>query len=610
MNQNLSFKLEQLPDSPGIYIMKSQGDIIYIGKAISLKNRVRQYFHPSRSHGPKVEAMVRHIDDFDILLCDGELEALILECNLIKEHRPFYNILLKDDKHYPYIRLDLSAPYPAIQLVRRIEKDGARYFGPYIGATAVREVMDIVRALFPIRSCERDITKKAKRPCLHYQMGRCKAPCMGYITPEEYADLVKQVVAFLNGQKDDILKALNRQMADASAQLQFERAGMLRDQIHAVQEVMQKQKALLVSGDDMDVLSIVSDGVDAVVVALFLRDGKLTGSEQFIMQRVGEEEEEIAEAAAMFLLQYYDSVPVIPPTIIINIAPNDKDTIAQLLSDKRQRKVTLSVPERGEKRKLALMAQKNAMDAAQKRKMHLIRQEDKAVKAAQELADALGLAKIGRIEAFDISNTQGAQSVASMVVFIDGKPAPSQYRHFRIRGVQGPNDFESMREVLTRRLKRYLKESGEGQTQGFAHLPDVILIDGGPQQLAFALNAADEVGVSVPMFGLAKRFEEIYLPDQQEPIFLPRTSEALRLIQRLRDEAHRFAITHHRSLRQKRSVHSQLEDIPGIGPGRRRALLTYFANMQAIRDASMEELLQAPGMTRPSAEAVYSALHT
>ncbi len=619
MNPTLEFKISQLPESPGIYQMKKAGEIIYVGKAVNLKNRVRQYFHYSKDHTPKVEAMVANIEDFDIILCDNELEALILECNLIKKYRPYYNILLKDDKQYPYIRIDMKQEYPKVELVRRMEKDGAKYFGPYIGATVVRDVLEVLHNSFPLRICSHEFSfgkgvGGRHRPCLRHQMGLCLAPCTGNVLPGQYSQMLDEIILFLSGKHDDVVENTKKKMMEASAKMEYEQAAMYRDRIIAMEQVLQKQKALAVKGGDSDVLSVATDGVDAVIAVLYMRDGKILGSDQFIMQRAEAQESESME---MFLLQYYDRADYIPGEIIISDPLEDAEVVEKLLSEKKGTKVHITVPQRGEKKRMAEMARKNALDIASKRKEQFVRQKARTVGACKELADALGLDFTPRrIEGFDISNTQGTNSVASMVVAIDGQPARNQYRHYRIKTVVGANDFASMAEVIGRRFTRGERERLEAlekgvKPDGFADLPDLVLIDGGPEQLRFAQEAIHAVPMEQypAMFGLAKRLEEIYLPGRDDPIRLDEHSEALRLIQRVRDEAHRFAITHHRGLRGKRSVASRLEEVPGIGATRRRALLTHFDNLELMKAATLDDLKAVPGMNTPSAEAVYAFFH-
>ncbi len=611
MTDELRLKIENLPDSPGCYLMKRQGEIIYVGKAVNLKNRVRSYFQNSRGHTLKVAAMVEKIDDFDIMLCSTNLEALILECNLIKRHKPYYNILLKDDKHYPYVRVDMQKPFPRLEVARRIEKDGAKYFGPYIGATVVRQVMDAVQNIFPLRSCTLDLPLKSpRRPCVQYEIGRCLAPCANKCTREEYSAMMEQVLAFLGGRYQDVVKSMREEMEKAAGELRFERAANLRDKIADVELLMERQRAIQVSGADQDVLAIAQDGLDAMVQVLYVRGGRMIGGDSFVLPQAGGDDK--GEALAAFLTQYYEDGNLIPRQVLCQELPESREELEAWLREAKGGAVTLLTPKRGEKHDLIMLAEKNALDALEKRNARSAIREERTTGAMAALGEALGLKEAPRrMEGYDISNTQGALSVASMVVFINGEPAKKEYRHFRIKTVEGPNDFASMNEVVGRRFSHGLTEQKERQEAGlpmeggrFSDFPDLVLIDGGPEQLAFALRAMREAGANVPMFGLAKRLEEIYLPDREYPILLDKHSPALHLIQRIRDEAHRFAITHHRNLRGKENVHSQMEDIPGIGPQRRKALLKHFHSLQAVKKASFTELLQVPGMTKPAAEAV------
>lgn len=616
MTEELSLKLRSLPDSPGCYLMKSHGKIIYVGKAKNLKNRVSQYFHNSRDHTPKVRAMVEKVDDFDIVLVDSELEALILECNLIKWHRPWYNILLKDDKHYPYIRVDSRADYPTVDLVRKPEKDGARYFGPFFSATVVRELLDVVRLVFPIRTCRRAICpEKPTRPCVQYEIGQCVGPCTGGVTPEAYRELIGRVLRFLEGDEKPILRELNERMRAAAAQMQYEKAGVYRDRIAAVEQVMQKQKAIVAGGGDQDVIVTLRQQEDALVQMLLVRGGKMIGSELHVIERAGDEEEQ--QILLSFMLQYYGEDHMPAREILLGQEVAERETLASLLSEKCGRRVTIALPQRGEKRQLADMAMKNARDAALKRERRLANAYSRTMGALKELQEALQIENLPlRIEGYDISNTQGAQSVGSMVVMKGGVSSPKDYRIFRIRTVEGPNDFASMREVLTRRLTHGLREREERLSQGllpeggkFSELPDLILIDGGRGQLNAAREAMLGCGLSIPMFGLAKRVEEIVLPDEETSLFLDRHSPALHLIERLRDEAHRFAITHHRSLRSSAALSSRLDAIPGVGPVRKRALLTHFSSMEALLAADERALCQVEGISEKTAALVYRALH-
>lgn len=610
--ENLELKIAKLPESPGCYLMRdAEGTIIYVGKAVNLKNRVRSYFRDTY-HTPKVAAMISHIADFDVLLCETNLEALCLECNLIKHHRPYYNILLKDDKHYPYLRVDLREPFPRLTLARRMEKDGAKYFGPYIGATAVKQVIDAVRGVFPLRTCKLTLPLKSpRRPCINYDIGRCMAPCAEKCTEEAYWDMMNGVLAFLSGDYKQVVDGLKADMMKAAEKMQYERAALLRDKIRDVEGLMERQIAIRTEQAEQDIIALAQDGLDAMMQVVYVRGGRMIGGDHFPLPREGSEDP--GEVIASFLTQYYEDGNLIPRSVLCQALPDG--AAEQLESWLRQQKngaVSLRTPQRGEKHDLVLLAAKNAADALEKRNARSSIREERTTGAAASLGRILGLdAPPRRIEGFDISNTQGVLSVASMVVFIDGAPAKKEYRHFRIKTVEGANDFASMNEVLSRRFIHGLQEKSEREAAGlpaaggkFSDLPDLILIDGGPQQLRFARAAMLAAGGDVPMFGLAEREEEIYLPDRDEPICLDHHTPELHLLQRIRDEAHRFGITHHRALRGKAFIHSQLEDIPGIGPKRRKALLTRFGSLKAIREATEEELLTTPGISKPAAEAV------
>ena len=582
MNDVLQEKIRLLPESPGCYIMKSGGEIIYVGKAVNLKNRVRQYFHGS--HTPKVAAMVSRVDDFDLMLCQTNLEALTLECNLIKKYKPFYNILLKDDKHYPYLRIDFHEHYPRLTLARRMDsRDGAKYFGPYIGATTVRQVMDEVRRFFPLRTCNLTLPLKApRRPCMHHQVGECKAPCAGLISEEEYAAILKRVVAFLNGDSRELVYELQKEMIAASQRMEYERAAELRDKLYSIQGLMERQHAIQTKDVEQDVLAMAMNEQDAMVQLTHIRGGRMEEGRSILMEGCGGEEP--AQILSQFLTQYYDDEHLIPR----------------------------NVPQRGDKLELIKLAQKNAQNALDH---HYQSEQVKYMRttlAMKELMEALHLPNLPRrIEGYDISNTQGILSVASMVVFEGGLPAKKEYRHFRIKTVEGANDFASMAEVIGRRFTHGLQEKHEREAQGlpgrggrFSTLPDVVLIDGGPEQLLFAHRAMEEAGASVPMFGLAKRFEEIYLPGKPDPIVLDRRSNALHLVQYVRDEAHRFGITHHRALRGKNSIQSELSAIEGIGPKRQTELIRHFKSVKAIFNATEDELCQVEGISKEMARRI------
>ena len=620
MNETLKVKISKLPTCPGCYMMKSEGKIIYVGKAVNLKNRVSQYFHQSRDHTVKVRAMVSRIDDFDIVLCDTNLEALILECNLIKQHRPQYNILLKDDKHYPYLKIDPTSDFPRVEIVRRIEKDKAKYFGPYMGTTGVREVMDVLRHIFPLRTCQGEIVPNPeRRPCLHYQLGECLAPCAGKVEREAYGKSVQEVIDFLHGKSETVEKRLKNDMLEASANLNFERAAELRDRLAAVGKLMERQKAINVKGGNRDILAVASDSLDAMVEVLFVRGGLMIGAENYTLE--GEGDQTPAHILGEFLLQYYEDGRQIPEEILCMELPEQAEDLSVFLSSRRGAGVVIHEPQRGTKHQMIEMAVKNARDALDKRNAGLSRARERTIGACEALQEILSLKKVPRrIEGYDISNTQGVLSVASMVVAINGEAASKEYRRFRIKTVEGANDFASMNEVLTRRLTRAknerealaqngeLPENGEGLT-GFADLPDLIVIDGGPQQLRFARTAMQEVGFDIPIIGLAKRLDEVFVPDSEESILLDRKSPALHLLQRVRDESHRFGITYHRNLRQKAGMHSSLEDIPGIGPTRRRALLSEFKSIANIAKATPEELCRADGIGAAQAQVIFDHYH-
>ena len=612
LNETLAHKLKMLPESPGCYLMKREGKIIYVGKAVNLKNRVRQYFHGNAQHTAKVRWMVQEIDDFDIILCDTNFEALMLECNLIKKHRPFYNILLKDDKHFPYLRLEPSEAFPRLTVARTIDpRDGAKYFGPYFGATGIRQILDEVRRYFPLRSCNLSLPlKKSGRPCVHHQIGQCLAPCAKRVTQEEYAYILRGVVAFLGGDTRQLLRELTEQMEGHSRRMEFEQAAVLRDKIADIHRMMEKQRAIQTRDADQDLIAAVADQEDALVQITHIRGGKIEGSRSFVMESCGQED--LSELTATFITQYYDDEHLIPHEILVERMPEDRDVLQQWLRAKKGGNLVFASPKRGAKRDLMQLCHKNAGDAIQKHSMDKHRRFRRTTGALQELQEVLDLHEPPlRIEGYDISNTQGDQSVAAMVVFENGEPAKKAYRHFRIKTVEGANDFASMEEVVGRRFAHGLQEKREREEAGlpveegrFSKLPDLVLIDGGPEQLAFARRAMLAAGADVPIFGLAKRFEEIYLPDREEPIRLSKHSDGLHLIQHVRDEVHRFGITHHRALRTKSSLKSELQAVPGVGPKRQVELLRHFGNVKAIFAASREELAAVRGMNAAAAQAI------
>ncbi len=612
MREELEYKLKMLPDSPGCYLMKSEGQIIYVGKAVNLKNRVRQYFHSFERHTPKVRAMVSRVDDFDIVLCNTNFEALTLECNLIKRHRPFYNILLKDDKHYPYIRLDPSQPFARLELARRIDpRDGARYFGPYIGATAVRQILNEVGRLFPLRTCALKLPLSSpRRPCVNYQIGKCPAPCAGRISQADYDQLLQRATRFLSGDGQELTRDLEARMNEAAAAMRYEQAASYRDKIRDVKQMLEKQHAIQTRDVQQDILAVARAGADAMVALLHEREGRIEGSRKFLQEGDGPEEE--GTLLASFVTQYYEDEHLIPREVLLAAAPEDADSLESWLREKRGGAVTRKAPQRGEKAALIGIGRKNAEDALKKHQDNEKVKRQRTVGAMEELKQALSLPALPRrIEGYDISNTQGALSVAAMVVFEGGEAAKDQCRQFRIKPVAGANDFASMAEVIGRRFAHGLQEKKEREEAGlpvaegrFSRLPDLVLIDGGPEQLAFAHRAMQDAGASVPMFGLAKRFEEIYLPGREQPIVLDRHSPALFLVQQVRDEAHRFGITHHRKLRGKEAVRSELSAIPGLGPKRQVELLKHFRSLSEVLSATEDELAAVPHMNRAAAKAV------
>ncbi len=608
---HLEDKLKKLSDNPGVYLMKDdKNDIIYVGKAISLKNRVRQYFQSSKNHSAKVRAMVANIKDFEYIITDSELEALILECNLIKKHIPKYNILLKDDKQYPYIKVTMEEDYPRVILSRTMEKDKNLYYGPYASTKVVRDTLEVIKKLFPVRTCNKNLNsiKKGDRPCLYYYINQCQGPCQGNIDKEEYRAVIRDVCRFLDGKYEDLLKELRHQMEIEAENLNFEKAANLRDKINSVEKVMEKQKIISVDMLDQDVIAIALGELESIVQMFFIRGGKLTGSEQFVLDT--EDESDIKEILSSFIKQFYLASTFIPKEVLLQHEIEEALIIERWLTSKKGNRVYVKVPKRGDKKKLVDMALKNAIEALDHLKQKAAMEEARTIGASEELAQELGLPYVPtRIEAFDISNTQGTNSVASMVVFEKGKPSRQDYRRFRIKGIDSPDDFASMAQVVERRFTRGLKEKSELESEGrdpdqgkFSRLPDLILIDGGKGQLKAAINILKKLNIDyIPIISLAEKNEEIYMAHLGQPIVLPKNNLGLQLLQRIRDEAHRFAITYHRSLRGKDNIRSILEDIPNIGPSRRRALLKHFGSIEAIRKASLEELMSVNGMNRKAA---------
>lgn len=612
-NFNIQEELKKLPGKPGVYLMYDEKDaIIYVGKAISLKNRVRQYFQSSRNKGAKIEQMVTHISRFEYIVTDSELEALVLECNLIKEHRPKYNTMLMDDKTYPFIKVTVNEPFPRVMMARRMKKDKAKYFGPYTSAGAVKDTIELIRKLYHIRSCNRSLPKDIgkERPCLNYHIHQCYAPCQGYISGEEYRKSIDEVVRFLNGNYDPILKELEEKMLDASENLEFEKAIEYRELLASVQKIAQKQKITDTAGDDRDIIAMASEGEDAVVQVFFIRGGRLIGRDHFYLKIA--ENDTKSEILSSFIKQFYAGTPYIPAELMLPEEIEDQEIIEEWLTTRREHKVRLRIPKKGTKEKLVELAQKNAQMVLKNDKERLKREEGRTIGAVKELEKILGLTGIIRMEAYDISNTNGFDSVGSMVVYEHGKPKRNDYRKFKIKSVQGPDDYASMNEVLTRRFEHGLRErQDESETGGFQAFPDLIMMDGGRGQVNIALEVLEKLNLHIPVCGMVKddnhRTRGLYFNNVELPI--DRNSECFRLITRIQDEAHRFAITFHRQLRSKGQVHSILDDIPGVGPARRKDLMRSFENIEAIRNATVDDLKELPSMNEKSAQEVYKFFH-
>ena len=600
MEFNIEEELKKLPSKPGVYLMHDERDaIIYVGKAISLKNRVRQYFQSSRNKGVKIEQMVTHIARFEYIITDSELEALVLECNLIKEHRPKYNTMLMDDKAYPFIKVTVQEDFPRVLFARQMYKDKAKYYGPYTSAAAVKDTIDLIHKLYGIRTCNRQLPKMQgkERPCLNYHIHQCPAPCQGYISKEEYGESVKKALHFLNGNYTPILKELEEKMQQAAEEMEFEKAIEYRELLGSVKKIAQKQKITNSDMENKDVIAMAKDREDAVVQVFFIRDGRLIGRDHFCLHIAADDKKE--EILAAFVKQFYAGTPYIPREIMMQYEIGEAEVIESWLSERKGQKVHICVPKKGEKEKLVELAQKNAKMVLDQDKERIRREEGRTIGAMKEIAGLLNLPEISRVEAYDISNISGFQTVGSMVVFEKGKPKRSDYRKFRIRGVQGADDYASMEEMLTRRLSHY------------ETYPDLIMMDGGRGQVNIALKVMDAVGVHVPVCGMVKddhhRTRGIYFNNVEIPI--DRASEGFRLVTRIQDEAHRFAIEYHRSLRSKEQVHSVLDDIKGIGPARRRALMKAFQTLDDLKAASEEELAQVEGMNSLSARQVYEFFH-
>lgn len=599
-------KLKLVPELPGIYQMKNdQGEVIYVGKARSLRNRLRSYFQSSAQHNAKVRAMVEKIADFEYIITDTEREALVLESNLIKELRPHYNIRIKDDKHYPYLRLSIQEEYPRLDIVRRVEKDKARYFGPYPNAGAVRELLKWLKRLFPLRNCNRAVAygKVEGRPCLNYHLKQCLGPCTGDVADSEYRAVVRELELLLDGKHEQLLKGLREQMQGASEELQFERAAVLRDRVRGIENVLERQKFDSAKLEERDVIGMARSLEEACITVFHMREGKVVGRDTVFLSGTAEQGRD--EVLAAFLVQFYTHAPYLPKEILCDEEPTDREQIEAVLSAQRGSKVTVAIPKRGAKKAIAELAARNALQTLEERYARIAGKQELAKRGLAEFAFYLGLeSPPRRMECYDISNIQGTLAVGSMVVFIDGLPAKEEYRRFRIKWVEGSNDFAMLHEVLTRRLSAY-KEGSEK----FAELPDLLIIDGGKGQLSSAEAAlAQEEMRELRVVSLAKAEELIFVPGRESPVDLPHDSQARYLVQRIRDEAHRFAITYHRQLRKKAQVASVLEGCPGIGPSKRQVLLKSFGSLTALKQATIEELMAVKGINQSLAERVRAYL--
>ena len=608
-------ELKKLPDQPGVYIMHDSRDaIIYIGKAVSLRKRVHQYFQPSHDEGIKKAQMVKQIARFEYIVTDSELEALVLECNLIKEHRPKYNTMLRDDKTYPYIRVTLGEDFPRVLFSRQQKKDKSRYFGPYTSAGAVKDTIELVNKIYQLRTCNRNLPRDTgkDRPCLNYHIHQCTAPCQGYITKEAYRERVDAVVEFLNGNYAPVLKSLEEKMNTASANLEFEKAIEYRELLNSVRQIAQRQKITHTDGEDKDIIALAADDRDAVVQVFFIRDGKLIGRDHFYV-KIGTEDTK-AQILTTFIKQFYSGTPFIPREIMLPQEIEEQEVLADWLGEKRGSKVYIRVPQKGMKEKLVELAQKNAKMVLAQDREKIKREEGRTIGALKEIEQLLDMKGLNRVEAYDISNTSGFESVGSMIVYEKGKPKRSDYRKFKLRTVSGPDDYASMYEVLTRRFTHGMREMEEMEEKdlseeygSFTRFPDLIMMDGGRGQVNIALKVLEELHLNIPVCGMVKddnhRTRGLYYHNVEIPI--DRGSEGFKLITRIQDEAHRFAIEYHRSLRSKEQVHSVLDDIPDIGPARRKALMKKYQSLEAIREATEEDLAQTDSMSPQAARSVY-----
>jgi excinuclease ABC subunit C len=612
-SEHIQAQLDTLPTKPGCYLMKDgAGKVIYVGKAINLRNRVRSYFHDSAQLNRKTSQLVSKISDIEWIVVASELEALILEMTLIKKYRPRYNVRLKDDKRYPYIKVHWNDPFPKVTVTRQMTQDGSRYFGPYTSVWAVHQTLDVLRRIFPYLTCDREITGKDARACLYYDIKLCTAPCIGAIDQVNYRQMIDDLCQFLDGRTEPIVSRLHKEMEQAAESLQFERAAGLRDQIRAIENVVERQKVISSEYIDSDVLALAREKGDACVQVFFIRGGKLTGRDYFLLE--GTEDDSDANVMAEFIKQFYDRASNVPAQVLLPEEVEEAQIIRQWLSQKRDdHKVEILVPRRGQQHELVEMALENACETLHALQAQWQADRHRQEQALAELGQALGLSgPLNRIECYDISNTQGTAAVGSMVVFEQGVPKKKLYRHFNIRSVNGPDDFASMEEVLRRRFSRWQSTSestiapGKKPDQAFSLLPDLLIVDGGKGQLSRAVTVLEKYGLinKVPLAALAKQREELFLPGRERPVLLPSQSQGLYLVQRVRDEAHRFAITSHRKLRTKKGMASRLDVIPGVGPARRVALLNHFGSVDDIQDADIEELSAVPGINKTLAQTI------
>ena len=634
-----------LPTRPGVYIFRdAKGGVIYVGKAASLRSRVRSYFGSPHSLEPKARRLVSRIAEMEYVVTASAQEALILEASLVKRHQPYFNVRLKDDKHYPYLKIDLSGEWPRVEITRRVLDDGSRYFGPYASAGSVRRTLDLVNKLFPWRSCTKTITGDDPRPCLDYYIHRCIGPCASLCSKEEYDDVIRQVILFLEGRTREVTRDLRLRMEQASEALEFERAALLRDQVRAIERTTERQLMEMPERVDMDVFGLARENAEACVQVFFVRRGNVIGRDNFALD--GADDEPEADVLAGFLKQFYQSAAYVPQRVLLPFPVTDQPLIEEWLSQRRGRRVQVLAPQRGDKRALVQTAVDNARESLQMARARWLADTGKARQALEQLQEELNLPSLPqRIECYDISNIQGAAAVGSMVVFGDGRPQPAEYRRFRIKSVAGADDFAMLQEVLRRRFKRAAEalaarpstgsgraeaetargeaapsepagatfrspaEGGTEADESFGAVPDLVIVDGGKGQVSAAHDEMRNLGVGhIPLAGLAKRFEELFVKDVSEPIVLPRTSQALYLVQRIRDEAHRFAITYHRKVRTKAGMRSALDAVPGVGPKRKKVLLRKFGSVKAIREAGVEEIAATPGFTRSLAEKVLAGL--